>query len=177
MSGSTPTRKRSSPTSTAIASNRFPGFDKDKFDKLTVDDLKRLNDDTCAACSIEGVAIVYAADEPLARAWNRPDFNYPDWWRANPAQPERMGARAVTAGTETMPGVRETPPIRMKDDVRRDDVRAKDVDPSPHHAGRAQPGDVLGVETGGEQTHIGDTAEDENDRRRNAEKTDAKRRD
>jgi hypothetical protein len=157
--------------------NRFPGFDQDKFDKLTVDDLKRLNDDTCAACSIEGVAIVYAADEPLARAWHRPDFNYPDWWRANPAQPERMGAGAVTAGTETMPGVRETPPIRMKDDVRRDDVRAKDVDPSPHYSGRAQPGDVLGVETGGEQTHIGDTAEDENDRRRNAEKTDAKRRD
>ena len=90
--------------------NRFPGFDKDEFDKLTADDLKRLNDDTCAACSIEGVAIVYAADEPLAKAWNRPDFNYPDWWRANPAQPERMGARAVTAGTETMPGVRETPP-------------------------------------------------------------------
>jgi hypothetical protein len=61
--------------------------------------------------------------------------------------------------------------------VRRDDVRAKDVDPSPHYSGRAQPGDVLGVETGGEQTHICDTAEDENDRRRNAEKTDAKRRD
>ena len=83
--------------------NRFPGFNKDEFDKLTADDLKRLNDDTCSACSIEGVAIVYAADEPLAKAWNRPDFNYPDWWRANPAQPERMGARAVTAGAETMP--------------------------------------------------------------------------
>ena len=88
-----------------------------------------------------------------------------------------MGARAVTAGAETMRGVRETPPIRVKDDVRRDDVRAKDVDPSPHYAGRAQPGDVLGVETGGEQTHIGDTADDENDRRRDAEKADAKRRD
>ena len=157
--------------------NRFPGFDQDKFDKLTVDDMKRLNDDTCAACSIEGVAIVYAADEPLAKAWNRPDYKQPDWWRANPTQPDRMGARAVTAGTETMSGVRETNPIRVKDDVRSDDVRAKDVDPSPHYAGRAQPGDVLGVETGGEQTHIGDTAEDENDRRSNAEKTDAKRRD
>ena len=61
--------------------------------------------------------------------------------------------------------------------MRSEDVRAKEVDPSPHYDGRAQPGDVLGVETGGEQTHIGDTAEDENDRRRDAEETDAKRRD
>ena len=55
--------------------NRFPGFNKDEFDKLTADDVKRLNDDTCSACNIEGVAIVYAADEPLAKAWSRPDFN------------------------------------------------------------------------------------------------------
>jgi hypothetical protein len=157
--------------------NRFPGFNKDEFDKLTPEAMKRLNDDTCSACSIEGVAIVYAADEPMARAWNRPDYNYPDWWRANPTQPERMGARAVTTGAETG-RVRETSSteaIRMKDESRRDEVRMKDVEPSPHHDGRAQPGDVLGVETGGEQTHIGDTAEDEDDRRRDAEKADRKR--
>jgi hypothetical protein len=34
---------------------------------------------------------------------------------------------------------------------------------------RAQPGDVLGIETGGETTQIGDTAEDENERLRDAE--------
>jgi hypothetical protein len=160
--------------------NRFPGFNKDEFEKLTVDDLRRLNNDTCAACSIEGAAIVYAADEPLANAWNRPDYNQPDWWRANPTRPDRMGDRAVTAGAETMRGVRETArtePIQPKDDLRREDVRMKDVDPSPHYAGRAQPGDVLGVETGGERTHIGETAEDENERRRDAEQADKKRRD
>jgi hypothetical protein len=43
-------------------------------------------------------------------------------------------------------------------------------DVSPHYGGRAQPGDVLGLETGGETTGIGDTAEDENKRRRDAEK-------
>jgi hypothetical protein len=43
-------------------------------------------------------------------------------------------------------------------------------DRSPHHGGRAQPGDVLGLETGGETTAIGDTAEDEDKRRRDAEK-------
>jgi PRC-barrel domain len=148
--------------------NRFPGFDKDEFDKLTEDDLRRINDATCAACSIEGVAIVYAADEPLAKAWDRPDFMYPDWWHANPTQPERMGERAVTAGAERPGAVRET--------RRTEEIRAREDDPSPHHGGRAQPGDVLGVETGGEQTHIGETADDENARRRDSEKTDAKRR-
>jgi hypothetical protein len=47
-------------------------------------------------------------------------------------------------------------------------------DPSPHAGGRAQPGDVLGVETGGERTYIGDTAEDENERRRDAEEANRK---
>jgi hypothetical protein len=41
---------------------------------------------------------------------------------------------------------------------------------SPHFGGRAQPGDVLGIETGGETSEIGDSAEDENERRRKLEK-------
>src|SRR6185369_16951139 len=39
--------------------------------------------------------------------------------------------------------------------------RAEAHDVSPHLEGRAQPGDVLGIETGGEETHIGDSKEDE----------------
>ena len=35
--------------------------------------------------------------------------------------------------------------------------------------GRAQPGDVIGIETGGEQTHIGEDREDEDKRREDAE--------
>lgn len=42
---------------------------------------------------------------------------------------------------------------------------------SPHLGGRAEPGDVIGVETGGERTYLGDTAKDEDERRRAAEKT------
>jgi hypothetical protein len=159
--------------------NRFPGFNKDEFDRMSAADLRRLNNDTCAACSIEGVAIVYAADEPIEKAWNRPSFAQPDWWGANPALPDRMGERAVTAGVETRRSARETPraeKIRMKGDVRRDDVQTTAADPSPHYAGRAQPGDVIGVETGGERTHIGETAEDENERRRDAEQADSKQR-
>jgi len=33
---------------------------------------------------------------------------------------------------------------------------------------RAQPGDVLGIERGGETTNLGDTEEDEDERRRRA---------
>ena len=53
------------------------------------------------------------------------------------------------------------------DSAHADDPSADDV--SPHDGGRAQPGDVLGIETGGETTEIGDTSEDENERRRRAE--------
>jgi hypothetical protein len=35
---------------------------------------------------------------------------------------------------------------------------------------RAQPGDILGIERGGETTSLGDTEEDEDRRRRDAEK-------
>jgi len=48
------------------------------------------------------------------------------------------------------------------------DDRPDADDVSPHYGGRAQPGDILGIETGGETTEIGDTAEDENKRRRDS---------
>ena len=35
---------------------------------------------------------------------------------------------------------------------------------------RAQPGDILGIERGGETTSLGDTEEDEDERRRDAER-------
>jgi len=59
----------------------------------------------------------------------------------------------------------------MADNSRDADV-TKPVDSgdvSPHLGGRAQPGDILGIETGGETTTIGDTSDDENDRRRKLE--------
>lgn len=42
---------------------------------------------------------------------------------------------------------------------------------SIHHPAidRAQPGDVLGIETDGETTELGDTDEDEEERRRDAD--------
>lgn len=46
----------------------------------------------------------------------------------------------------------------------------KNVDVTPETGdGRAQPGDVLGIEQDGERTHLGDTREDEDERRDDAE--------
>jgi len=47
------------------------------------------------------------------------------------------------------------------------DSKTDGGDVSPHLGGRAQPGDILGLETGGETTSLGDTAEDEDEKRRN----------
>jgi hypothetical protein len=63
-------------------------------------------------------------------------------------------------------------------DSRRDELDELDAaddapgagDVSPHVGRRAQPGDILGLETGGETTSIGDTSEDENKRRHDLEK-------
>ena len=41
--------------------------------------------------------------------------------------------------------------------------------------GRAQPGDVLGIEERGERTHLGETRKDEDERREDAEETVADR--
>jgi len=82
--------------------SRFPGFDKAEFEKLSPEALKRFNDETCAACST--VEVSYSIVEPFDAAWDRADYNYPDWWQAEPSRPDRMGESAVTAGAEYSPG-------------------------------------------------------------------------
>ena len=44
-----------------------------------------------------------------------------------------------------------------------------DPDPRTNRSDRAQPGDVLGVETDGKRTHLGHDAEDENEELEEAE--------
>lgn len=152
--------------------DKFPGFDRKVFETMSDADLKRFNDDTCAACTIEGVVVTYNRAEPLTAAWNRPEFRYPDWWRAEPTRPDRMGASAVTKGADY-------PPQSEREHTGPEHISAKRADDlsdvSPHFEGRAQPGDVIGIETGGERTGIGDTTEDENKRRRDAQKSADKR--
>lgn len=67
----------------------------------------------------------------------------------------------------------------MANPIRTDDDHRTSVPPQPRREiadDRAQPGDVLGIERDGEQTHLGETAEDEDRRREEAEKADRDRR-
>ena len=168
--------------------DRFPGFDKDKFEKMSEGDLRRFNDDTCNATSLTVVA--YPATEPFASQWDRPQYATPSWWTSEPALPERMGDAAFSAGVEYPPS--KVAPVADRSDVRayqaqQGNVQARATDrdipagapkreDSPFFEGRAQPGDVIGLDTGGEQTHVGETAEDENKRREAAEEAARKNR-
>jgi hypothetical protein len=131
---------------------------------MTQDDIKQLNQETLQACSVSDVAFVYADAAPVSAAWDHPDFAYPTWWRSGEDEPARARA-AVTAGAGSLSPER----FDRDEDLDRETVVAK-ADPSPHLGGRAQPGDVIGIEEGGERTHIGETAEDENRRREDAER-------
>jgi hypothetical protein len=168
--------------------NRFPGFDKDEFEKFSEGDIKRMNDSICVATNV--TAVTYAADEPYSAAWDRPQYRQPDWWNTTPSLPTRMGDRAFTAGVEyppskiaptsSMSNAGSSSTVRSSNadrNTKENRVVAHEAEPSPHFDGRAQPGDVLGVETGGEQTHIGETTDEENKRRRDAERAATKRRD
>jgi hypothetical protein len=162
---------------------RFPGFDKDEFQRMSPEALKRFNDATCEACSM--TVVTYAETDPYAASWDRPDYAYPDWWSAQPTLPSRMGNSTFKeiADYEPSPAGGRADTSRFDREqvfaadrsgnagrVETDRETREGTEPSPHFGGRAQPGDVLGIETGGESTSIGDTAEDENERRRKAEK-------
>ena len=111
------------------------------------------------------VAYAYSETEPWSAAWDRTDFRHPDWWQSTSAQPSQMGASTITTSPESTAAAEQRLGRPQHDEA----MLGREAEASPHFGGRAQPGDVIGVETGGEQTHVGETTEDENDRRRDAE--------
>ena len=133
--------------------SRYPEYHQDAFERLNDDELRayqRQYGDVCCP------------DDALAPGdWNYETYAHyrqPNWWRAeyyNWDMPAAVGTTGVAASS-----------VDRRTDV--DDTLVGDV--SPHAGGRAQPGDVLGVETGGETTGLGDTEEDENERRRDAQR-------
>jgi hypothetical protein len=151
---------------------RIPGFDKDEFKKMSEEDLNRLEAPTVAACCPDDTVVGVAA-------WETAHYAYPTWWDAGYYHPDRADEAARTmAGTGNLNSSTIPPAAgRTTNDRARERVMASERsnDTSPHFDGRAQPGDVLGVETGGERTYVGDTSEDENKRRREAEDTATKR--
>jgi hypothetical protein len=143
---------------------QYPEFREERFREFSDQDLRTFESNMATACcpdeSLEDVAVT---------TWHydtRRHYRQPAWWTGGAYAHERL--RPVEPATYARP------PARSYSDTEREHVvagAARDADDfSPHLDGRAQPGDVLGIETAGERTGIGDTAEDEDKRRRAAER-------
>jgi hypothetical protein len=153
--------------------SRYPGFDRSEFDKLTDADLDRMDRQMMGACCPDEAAASTIANEPYG---SRAHYRTPSWWDSSYYRADRVDRQSMaSAGSAAMPSRdevradRDRVAARAEHVVARSDDDSSIGDVSPHFAGRAQPGDVLGLETGGEETHVGDTSEDENKQRRDAE--------
>lgn len=148
---------------TKDAVKRFPDFDADRFRGFTDDELRAFEQRMAVACCPDdaGTVATTLGYDTLRH------YSQPGWWKAeysrtdiyrplDRSERERSAAEPSRSSFD-----REQVTARERD-------RAGDV--SPHYEGRAQPGDVIGVETGGERTYMGETSEDEDKRRRDAER-------
>jgi hypothetical protein len=158
----------------------FPGFDRDEFDQLTDAELTHLDEEMVGVCCPNETIDRTVSTERYDR-WTH--YRNPTWWDASYYRPDRAdnaarsmastGATSAASASSFTPVSKEA--VRAERDriAEREAVTAREGsvgDVSPHLGGRAQPGDVLGIETGGEQTHVGETNEDENKRREDAQR-------
>ena len=142
---------------TRAALARYPEYDENRFREFSDDELRRFEEQAAAACCPTEPAVSgYGAQSHYAQ---------PEWWTAPAYAHERLRPVVTNEYAQVPPPVRETfatEHVRARADDRTDVV--------PPFDGHAQPGDVIGIETGGERTHVGDTADGENRRRRVAER-------
>jgi hypothetical protein len=71
--------------------DRYPGFDRGEFEKLTDADLQRMNTEMASACCPTEIVIV-AAGEPLFDSWSH--YRAPSWWDADFYRPDRVDESA-----------------------------------------------------------------------------------
>ena len=143
---------------------RYPGLDRGEFETLSDAELDRMATQMADACC--------PTDTATRDSWTtRTHYVSPSWWRADFYRAGGLASAPVAPAPAAIPSRDE---VRSEDDREREEIVAQG-DVSPHTGGRAQPGDVLGLETGGAETHIGDTSEDENERRRDTEQAAAKK--
>jgi hypothetical protein len=153
---------------------RFPGFSRGEFEKLADKEMDQMAYSSVAACCDQPI------DQSIGWAsWTH--YEYPSWWDASYYRGDATSAsRGVGGRASATSGISSggsASGAGMSNTNRdRELVTARGGETSAQAGERAQPGDVIGVESGGEQTHIGDTAKDEDQRRRDAEKSAAKNR-
>jgi hypothetical protein len=140
---------------------KYPDFDPDRFAKLTDEDLRRFQTRTLVACCPRETA---TSDAWGYERWAH--YRQPAWWRPEMASLQRR-SRPVARSSFSAPAAAAGQPRAEGSAV---GTAGAGGDASPHLEGRAQPGDVLGIETSGETTSLGDTTEDENKRRESSDK-------
>jgi hypothetical protein len=161
----------------------LPEFDESRFRAFSDDDLREFERRIGSGFwSDEGAAVAAVGSTYYHESRH---YAQPEWWRT-PARERlrpidagsyRSAATIPAAGASTAAPASRVVPVeegRARREAREDRelITARERgDESPHFYGRAQPGDVLGLETGGERTGLGDTSEDENRRRDVAERT------
>jgi hypothetical protein len=166
--------------------NRFPEMRSDRYDALTNEELQSYDE---GVWRTSGVTRTTTADTYGS------DYNTsPSWWNSAAwASTPVPGTPTVTTGRSP---ISEDVMARSEDQVRaraehdrmiarerddisdrnrvveidRDELRDRDDLRAPAVGERAQPGDILGIESAGERTALGETAADEDKRRERAEK-------
>ncbi len=134
---------------------QYPKFDKDEFERMSDAELKNFEERIGRTC---------CPDEATARgtAWTHDEWRHyqaPAWWssprdRVPAAREQAEPAPWTTAATPA-------PPREQERIVAREGQPVGD---------RAQPGDVLGIESGGAETHLGETPEEMERRARTADR-------
>jgi hypothetical protein len=152
--------------------NRFPRLEEDRFDAVSDDEARAYDQGVLRAWESSGT---YVRDDAACREYET--GMAPAWWNASAwmSDADRL-TRDDRAYAEDARVVREDRIMARDADAGADDRRADEYR-TPAYGERAQPGDVLGIESSGERTSIGDTAEDEDKRREDSEEYFAKRKD
>jgi len=147
------------------ALSNYPEFDADRFRQFSDEDLHQFEQRMAEACCPDD----QVSDESggSQRSGGRRHYVQPAWWdSAAPIHDRSQFTGAHTGKAAPMSDVQKRESVTAGD--RHDDRTPESKEMSPHYAGRAQPGDVIGIETEGEVTALGDAAEDEDRRRREA---------
>jgi hypothetical protein len=145
--------------------NRFPRLEEDRFDAVTDDEARSYDQGVMHAWESSAL---YVRDDTSPLGYEAGIA--PAWWNASAwmRDADRVQRDDGAFAGDTR-GVREDTVMARDEDAVVDD-RPGDEYRAPAYGERAQPGDILGIESGGERTSIGDTARDEDKRREDAER-------
>jgi hypothetical protein len=155
--------------------NRFPAFDE-RFDSWSADRWRQYDEGVTSAARPPSSSVRDDAGVPMATWWQSnawTEFGHAtgrgDIRRDYETEVAARRDAAAEVSREDFGASREAMLARDDDRVDADRV-VDDTGRAPRYGERAQPGDVIGIESGGETTGIGDTADDEDTRRERAER-------